>query len=113
MKRIVFVCVFCAALVIGSIAFSQDENAGAGSIEGKVYLSGGQFLAYANVVMDDGSKIVHTALDGSYRIDGVKPGHHNLMCWKPGYFDLGREVTVQEGKTVTVDFPLIKRVPEE
>ncbi|MDD5085373.1 MAG: carboxypeptidase-like regulatory domain-containing protein [Candidatus Omnitrophica bacterium] len=100
-------------LILGGVASAADDDSASsteGVIEGVVYHEEGSFLADANVVLDEGVQQVRTGLDGRFRMEGVTPGDHHLMCWREGYFDLGKEATVTVGGTTTVDFPLLKRI---
>lgn len=114
MKKYSLVLVVSLILVLCGAAFAADDNsvnpAGGGVIEGVVYHEEGPFIPDANVVLDEGAERVKTGLDGRFRIEDVAPGRHNLLCWKEGYSDLGKEVTVISGRTTLVDFPLFKRV---
>lgn len=91
---------------------AELQETGTAAIEGLVYLSGGKYIADANLVLDGGVRRAKTSMDGRYRIEGVKAGKHHLMCWRSGYLNLGKEVTTEDNETTTVNFSLRKRVPE-
>jgi len=54
-----------------------------------------------------------TAVDGSYRFDGVIPGDYVVIAKKAGFYPQREAVTVLPGETSTVDFLLARWVAPE
>ena len=65
----------------------------------------GRGLGGARVSVSGAGSTV-TAGDGSYRVDGVMPGPHEVTVSRSGYSEQARTVNVGAGGTVSLDFSL-------
>lgn len=95
-------CVLLALLLIPGLAQAQQ-----GVIEGSITdARSGEPLPGASVLVVESSVGTAADVDGNYRIPRVRPGTKNLRVSFVGYKTITREVEVEAGETVTVDFEM-------
>lgn len=97
-----FLCGLAALLLIPSIAFAQE-----GVIEGTITdAQSDQALPSASVLVVESSVGTAADVDGNYRIENVAPGTKTLRVSFVGYKTITREVEVEAGETLTIDFEM-------
>ncbi len=65
-----------------------------------------EVLIGANILIEGTGTGNSTDLDGAYIINSISPGTYTLVASYVGYEEAKKEVTVESGKTITVDFNL-------
>jgi hypothetical protein len=67
----------------------------------------------AYVYVGDNPYNAVTGADGRYVIDGIPPGTYTVRVWHELLGNIDRSVTVESGKTATVDvaFPIAAPIP--
>ncbi|MHA4811477.1 carboxypeptidase-like regulatory domain-containing protein, partial [Flavitalea flava] len=77
-----------------------------GHISGKVTTNDGKAAASVSVTVKNTTKATLTEENGSFLINGMKPGTYQLEVSLIGYANALQTVTVEEGKTIRVDIVL-------
>lgn len=84
-------------------AMGQD---GKGHIKGTVTTVAGEPAGFVTVVLKGTKKAVYTGEDGAYSIRNVAPGNYEVVISFIGYRTLTQAVTVENGKTSTLNLQL-------
>lgn len=63
----------------------------------------------AHVLVMTSSFVVHPSRDGSFSLDGVPPGTYHAVAWFPFGSPERREITVEPGQRLQLDFTLRER----
>ncbi|MGH2566823.1 MAG: carboxypeptidase-like regulatory domain-containing protein, partial [Bacteroidota bacterium] len=106
LTRVRLLCVWVVALTIGlnTTLLAQEST---GEVRGTVVdASRNEPLVGANVVLAGTTMGSTTNADGDFVIRRVPPGQYSVVARFVGYRSLAKDVTVQAGQTVTVDFSL-------
>lgn len=111
MKR--FLILILAAVSINSIMSADCAAAAGGRITGTVTdASTGAPIPFANVVLTGTKMGAMTLTDGKYLIPGVPAGTYTVRVMMMGYVTgESKGLKVADGKTVEVDFALMRHVP--
>ncbi|OGU35144.1 MAG: hypothetical protein A2068_04720 [Ignavibacteria bacterium GWB2_35_6b] len=105
----IFFVVITVLLFFQAASFAQAT----GKIAGKVSeATSGSSLSGANVIIVGTTSGTAADMQGNYTISRIQPGTYQLKASFLGYQELTIEVTVQENKTVLVDFALQETVTE-
>jgi iron complex outermembrane receptor protein len=83
-----------------------------GSIKGTVNTQDGQPAAYVNIILKEKGYGVTTGEDGTYVINGVKPGNYILVTSFIGLQTHEQEVTVKTGEVTVVNVTLAESALE-
>lgn len=97
--------IFSIAVIICTSFYSHAQQ---GIIKGRVYNSvNNEPVAFANIVLDSTLVGTSTDLDGSYRLEGLKPGTYNLVCSYVGFKKIiFYEIVVNNTKPTILDIAL-------
>jgi iron complex outermembrane recepter protein len=97
------ILIFTVLLMSAVIGFAQT-----GTIKGTVRTSSGGSAEFVNVALKGLSKGAATRKDGSYEILEVRPGSYKLVATFIGFQTQEKQVQLESGQTLTVDFTLDK-----
>jgi len=93
--------------VIIVLSLSVAAFAQKGAITGKVTdANSGEGLIGTNVIIQGTAMGAASGMDGVYKISGVPAGNYKLTVSFMGYKMMAKEVTVEAGQTMTVDFAM-------
>jgi hypothetical protein len=66
----------------------------------------------ATILVLPNTKYAVTGADGTYRIEGIKPGKYAVYAWVEGAKPERKAVTIEDGKVTALDFGLtLRRIP--
>lgn len=88
---------------------AQTESNETAAVEGTVSNADGDPLPTVNVSLPDLNEGISTASNGEYRIEGLPSGTYTIRFSFVGYNTQTRQVTLQEGETITLDITLQKQ----
>jgi iron complex outermembrane recepter protein len=83
-----------------------NDEAEAGSIQGKITTTDNQPAAYVTVGLKEINRFTSTNEQGFFLIKNVKPGNYTLLVSMTGLQPQEKQVSVKEKDIVTVDFSL-------
>lgn len=88
-------------LTLNNVKVEEDHE---GYIKGNATSADGKPIAGATVIADAGHYTTTTASDGSYKLDYLEAGSHQVKIIALGYEDLEKTVDVEEYTTTQCDF---------
>ncbi len=103
MQKILFLLLFF---------ISAQVIAQTGNIEGSVVTNDGKPAEFVNLILQGTQKGATINRQGSYRIEGIKPGTYTLMASFVGLSTQSKSVTVEAGKSATINFVLTENNKE-
>ncbi|WP_340106678.1 SusC/RagA family TonB-linked outer membrane protein [Rhodohalobacter sp. 8-1] len=84
-----------------------NDSHSQGSISGTVTSAiDDEAIPGVNLLLEGTSRGTSTDADGNYTIENIEPGSYNLIVRFVGYRPVNREVTVEQGSSLTVDIEL-------
>ena len=95
---------FC---ILSVLVFGQKP--GTTSLSGHVYSKATTPLSDVSVLLSPSSKGTTTNAVGEYRFEKVKPGKYVLTITAVGYEKLIREISLEDGRSESLDFTLSER----
>jgi TonB-dependent siderophore receptor len=99
-------------LLLLLLFISTQIIAQTGNIEGSVLTKDGRPAEFVNLILAGTQKTAIVNQQGTFVIEGVKPGIHNLVASFVGLNTQSKSVVVEAGKTVKADFVLTENSKE-
>ena len=99
-------------LLLLLLFISTQIIAQTGNIEGSVLTKDGRPAEFVNLILAGTQKTAIVNQQGTFVIEGVKPGTHNLVASFVGLNTQSKSVVVEAGKTVKADFVLTENSKE-
>jgi len=99
-------------LLLLLLFISTQIIAQTGNIEGSVLTKDGRPAEFVNLILAGTQKTAIVNQQGTFIIEGVKPGTHNLVASFVGLNTQSKSVVVEAGKTVKADFVLTENSKE-
>ena len=99
--------VLLTALLTPMAAFAQPATGAPGTIKGIIRdTETGEYLDYANVLLDDGSRGTMSLAGGVFYFKGLRPGTHRVQVLYLGYAPETITVDVEPGETKEIRFDM-------
>lgn len=98
--------VLLSLILFQAVVFAQNVNPELSRIRGVVMDEKGRELPGANVVLLESNIGSTAAINGSYRIQNVKPGQYTIKASFLSYEPSLKIITVEAGKTLEINFSL-------
>lgn len=94
-----------------SLFFSLSYAQQAATLSGSVKDTEG-IITGASVRLKDTKTGTLTDTEGRYTLAGVKPGNYTLIVSYLGYLSVSKQISLKDGQTLNIDFPL-KKDPQQ
>lgn len=110
-KKLLFCLLISSCISIGIVSCSEVEYDTFGTISGTVYDYSDESrhpLSTANVTLNPSGKNVFTQADGHFAFANLEPDIYIVQVQKDGYKTNRKNVTVEPGKTTSIDLVMEK-----
>lgn len=105
--KILLIVIFCC------FAFESKSQANeSATIKGRVLDSAGKPVPFAYVLIESLNIGTTTEKDGTYRLEHVPSGSHQLTARNMGYTTQNRQIDIKGGGQITVDFTIAEDAQE-